>query len=37
MKKAFDTKVYFRDGWLRNYTFVYVKTEIHAYIVVNAG
>lgn len=30
MKKAFDTKVYFRDGWLKNYTFVYVKTKIHA-------
>ena len=31
MKKAFDTKVYFRDGWLKNYTFVYVKTKIHAW------
>ena len=30
LKKAFDTKVYFRDGWLKNYTFVYVKTKIHA-------
>ena len=30
MKKVFDTKVYFRDGWLKNYTFVYVKTKIHA-------
>ena len=29
MKKAFDTKVYFRDGGLKNYTFVYVKTENH--------
>ena len=28
MKKAFDTKVYFRDGWLKNYTFVYVKIAL---------
>ena len=27
MKKAFDTKVYFRDWWLKNYTFVYVKIK----------
>lgn len=30
MKKAFDTKVYLRDERLKNYTFVYVKTKIHA-------
>ena len=28
MKKAFDTKVYFRGEWLKNYTFVYIKRKL---------
>ena len=25
---AFDTKVYFRGGWRKNYTFVYVRIKL---------
>ena len=28
MKKAFDTKVYFRGSRLKNYTFVYIKRKL---------